>query len=169
VAGEGARYGVEMSIFLTDPGAVYEKAAEISERALVVDPDTGYSLTDIHEDESTLAGLFLELLTAQMLVEGTLTGCVAAFGQFRSAPALVSNIVGIPSAPEGVHIDDDQFRTAVDWFQKSLANGLDDAARSALVAPVIYQEGDLTRRTGYVLALMVVADAVCKQARTQPS
>lgn len=67
-----------------DLGALYEKAAEMAERAVGVDPGTGYALTDLADDEDALVSLFSSPTTSMIAIQGTLHGCVLAL---RSVPS----------------------------------------------------------------------------------
>ena len=153
--------------FVMDAGALYEKAAEVAERAITVDPDTGYALGDVVPDEDDLATVFHNTITAQIFVEGTLTGCVTAIGQTRGAASLLAAIDGRPPAPAGVIIEPAQFDTVISWLKVSVAKNLDADQRSKLVVPVVYGDNDMTRRSAHALALVVVTDAVCQEARHQ--
>lgn len=150
-----------------EPGAIYERAAEVAERALVVDPDSGFAFGDIIPSEDDLASAFHNPLAAQMIVEGILTGCVVAISQLALGPAVLAEISGRPPAPEEVIVEPEQFDVALSWLKTSIAGTLDDTARSELVTPVVWGEQDLTRRSAFGLALILLADIVCREARNR--
>ncbi|HXG71254.1 hypothetical protein [Plantibacter sp. RU18] len=149
------------SIFV-NPGALYEKAAEAAERALVVDAGQGYGLEDI-ADEDTLVAAFSSSLVAPLLVEGTLTGCLAAFTHTPNAviPPLGPNAVG----PNAVNHDDMSHAHAL--LSASVGKQLDDSQRSGLIRAQLPSGyfGDPTRMTSVVLALVTLADEIVTHAR----
>lgn len=149
-------------------GGLYEKAAEVAERALAVDPGTGYALTDL-ADEDTLVTLFSSPTTSMIVIQGTLQGCLAALRSVPKSSEWLRAIVGHPPVPPGLHIEPAEFDSAIEWLTRGATLGLDDAGLDQRVAEKTaswHDDLDLaTRATGQVLALVTVADVVCTMGR----
>lgn len=150
--------------FFLNPGELYEKAAEAAERALTVDAGRGYGLEDIAE-EDTLVAAFSDAFTGPLLVEGTLTGCLAALTHTPNVvvPPLSPNAVG----PSGTAVNRDDIRHAHAILSATLGKQLDDNQRSKLIRAELASGylGDLGRMSSVVIALVTLADEIITHAR----
>lgn len=122
-----------MSDIVLDAGGLYEKAAEIAERALALpSAEAGYSLRDIGDDD-TLGAALIRPFMAALLIEGTLTGCLHALVRAPQAATtiLTVSVLPPPGTEEGVRVAD--MEAARNLLAKSLAGPLDDSQRAALL------------------------------------
>lgn len=156
---------------IVDAGALYEKAAELAERAVALDPDSGFALTDLVEDELALANLFAEPATCLIVIQGVLDGCLTAFRSYAVAPKWLANIENHPPAPPQVQIGSPEFESAIEWLRQGALHKTTPGELTELIYSTITgwststPEETAMKGTGQVLALIVVADAVCTASR----
>lgn len=85
-----------MSDIAPDVGGLYEKAAELAERALALpSAEAGYSLRDIGDDD-TLGAALMRPFMAALLIEGTLTGCLHALVRAPQAATTILTVSVLP-------------------------------------------------------------------------
>jgi|GEM_PF-4911730 len=146
-----------------DAGDLYEKAAEAAERALSASASGEYGLEDI-ADEETLTAAFGNALVGSLLIEGTLTGCLAALAHTPNAAA--PPLSGNASGPQGTAVNDDDLRHAHAILATSLSNQLDEAQRSDLIRAELAHGylGDSARSSSIVLALFTLSDEIIHHA-----
>jgi hypothetical protein len=150
-----------MSDIVLDAGGIYEKAAEIAERALALpSAEAGYSIGDI-ADEDTVGAALLNPVLSMLLIEGTLTGCLHALVRAPQAAATILTVSMLP--PDGteatVRVTD--MEAARNLLAKSLAGPLDDSQRSALLRaehPAIIR--DSARTSAVMLGLVHLSSEV---------
>ena len=142
-----------------DAGALYEKAAEVAERALGVDPEAGYALTDI-DDEATLLAALSTPFVGQLLVEGTLTGCIAALAHTPTVAGTAPNVT--VAAPQGTAVTTDDMRHAQAILATSISGQLDDSGRSAAIRAELDESytSNPVRLSSIMLALVVLTEEI---------
>ncbi len=65
--------------------ALHDRAAEVAERVIALDPAMGFALADIIDDERDLVAALENPVAAHMLVTGTLDGAVKALAHTPDA------------------------------------------------------------------------------------
>jgi hypothetical protein len=145
-------------------GDLYENAAEAAERALAVDTGEGYGLEDI-ADEETLVVAFTSVITAPLIIEGTLKGCLAALTHVNvsALPPLDPNAAG----PAGTSVDHDDMQHAHAILSLSIGMQLDDDQRSQLILSELPSGylGNPTRMSSIVLAIVSLCDEIIVRMR----
>lgn len=136
-----------------DPGDLYEKAADAAECALSVSACGGYGLEDIAEEE-TLTAAFGNALLGSLLIEGTLTGCLAALSHVQNAAA--PPLSGNASGPQGTAVNAGDLQHAHAILATALSNQLDESQRSALIRAELEHGylGDPARSSSIVLVTL---------------
>ena len=110
-----------------DMTALHNRAAEVAERVIVLNPAMGFALADVIDDERDLVAALENPVAAHMLITGTLDGVVRALAHTPDVLTLIRELD--PMDPPGGDVTPDDMETAYARIETALLDRQRNAGR----------------------------------------
>lgn len=149
-----------------DMSSLYYRAAEVVERALVLNPSYGFALADLIDDERDLVASLENPVAAHMLITGTVEGIVRALAHTPDPLTVIRELD--PMDPPGGEVTADDMETAYARIETALLNQQQQADHRPLPGDTVSFDPfaeDPVHASSQILALVAAGNDIATARR----